>query len=179
MFRHQRNESHRCALSRLEGVVTLNPEAGDAEQRFPLRHTVANVPHGPEESAWRYRRRTASVLDGQQTKFGQEGAGASLTAPPSAPSGIRLQPHQPSGIDQQTPELRRLRMSITEFLKKEKGHLPLVVSQVLQHISHADVELGPNVGTTETSRLQKGRILGIHGLIVPVQSIASAERSLT
>lgn len=58
-------------------------------------------------------------------------------------------------------------MSITEFFKKEKGHLPLVVFQVLQDISHADVELGPYISRTEANRLQKGRILGIHGLIVP------------
>ncbi|GGQ25253.1 hypothetical protein GCM10010140_64470 [Streptosporangium pseudovulgare] len=61
-------------------------------------------------------------------------------------------------------------MSVTEFFEKEKGHLPLVVLQVLQHLGHANAEFSPSVSGTETGRLQKEGVLGGHNPIVPADS---------
>lgn len=58
-------------------------------------------------------------------------------------------------------------MRIAEFFEEEKGRFPVVILQALQHVSHTDASLGPNVGGTEPSGLQKRAILEIHGLIVP------------
>ncbi|WP_406319976.1 hypothetical protein OHA77_35275 [Streptosporangium sp. NBC_01639] len=76
-----------------------------------------------------------------------------------------LGPHRRVG--QQVPESGRLRMRIAEFFEEEKGRFPVVILQALQRVSHTDASLGPNVGGTEPSGLQKRAILEIYGLIVP------------
>lgn len=175
MFRGQGKKSHPCAPSPLQRIAALHPEAGDAEQRFPFRCVTADVPHRPEKSTRRDRRCTAPVFGGQQAKFSQKGTGTYLTAPPFTPDGIRLKPHQAGAIGQQTPELWRPRMNVTQFFEKDQGHLPLVVLQVFQHISYADAMFSLGVGGTETGSLQKRGILEVHDPIVPGKRISSGE----
>ncbi|MCA2228632.1 hypothetical protein [Nonomuraea aurantiaca] len=57
-------------------------------------------------------------------------------------------------------------MYVAEFLEEGEGHLPLVVSQVIQHIGRTDAMFSPDIGRAETGGLQKMRVLEVHHLIV-------------